>query len=482
MPSPELHVSNRRLDSWKEIAAFFGRDERTVKRWEKERALPVHRMPGGLRSGVFAYPAELSQWLKDPALPAGESSEDFKAAAENGSRVVAIREPDSAIPMPAQPQPAPPGSLKFRLAGILGPLLVIVLGALMVRHQIVKHQIPRRQTSSATANTAPAVHRPAPEAEELYLKGRYFWNKRTPEDLNKALDLFTQSIVRDPSYAQAYVGLADCYNLLREYSAMPSSEAYPRALAAAKKAVELDDNSAEAHNSLAFVTFYWTWDAPTAEREFKRAIALNPDYVAAHHWYATFLLALERYPEAIAEIEIARKLDPSSTPIMADKGFILYSAGHAEESLTLLKQLEAREPGFLSPHRYLAEIYFRNNDYPNSFSESRKVAQLRHDAAGLAIVNAAEKGFAADGAHGMWQNMLPVEKKFYLQGELPAYPLAQTYSELGEKQEALKYLSEAYDKRDEALVGINNDHTFDALRDNAAFRDLQARFSQPRLN
>ena len=115
----------------------------------------------------------------------------------------------------------------------------------------------------------------SPEAEELYLKGRYFWNKRTPEDLNKALDLFTQAIVRDPGYAQAYVGLADCYNLLREYSVMPPNEAYPRALAAAKKAVELDDNSAEAHNSLAFATFYWTWDAATAEREFKRAIAVE---------------------------------------------------------------------------------------------------------------------------------------------------------------------------------------------------------------
>jgi tetratricopeptide (TPR) repeat protein len=483
MPSPELRVSNHRLDSWKEIAAFFGRDERTVKRWEKERALPVHRMPGGLRSGVFAYPAELSQWLKDPALPAAESSDqDFKTAAENGSRVVAIREPESAIPTPIRPQPVPPGSSKLRLVAILGPLLVIVLGALIVKHQIIKHQIPRQQTSAATVNIAPAVHRPTPEAEELYLKGRYFWNKRTPEDLNKALDLFTQSIVRDPSYAQAYVGLADCYNLLREYSAMPSSEAYPRALAAAKKAVELDDNSAEAHNSLAFVTFYWSWDAPTAEREFKRAIVLNPDYVAAHHWYATFLLALERYPEAIAEIEKARKLDPSSTPIMADKGFILYSAGQPEQSLALLKQLEAREPGFLSPHRYLAEIYFASNDYPDYFAESRKVAQLRHDTAALAIVNAAERGFAEGGAHGMWQNMLPVEKKFYLQGELPAYPLAQTYSELGEKHEALKYLSEAYDKRDEAIVVINNDRAFDALRDNPAFRDLRARFSQPRLN
>jgi len=480
MPAPELHASNRRLDSWKEIAAFFGRDERTVKRWEKERALPVHRVPGGVRSGVFAYPAELSQWLKDPAPAASESSDQHSGvgvAGGNDSPAVIIREAEPAISKPVPTPAVPPSSSKFQVARILGLLLAILLGFL-----ILKHQIPRQQTSASARNNAPVAPRPNPEAEDLYLKGRYFWNKRTPEDLNKALDLFTQAIVRDPGYAQAYVGLADCYNLLREYSVMPPSEAYPRALAAAKKAVELDDNSAEAHNSLAFVTFYWMWDAAKAEHEFKRAIALNPNYVAAHHWYATFLMATRRYPEAVSEIEKARKLDPSSTPILADKGFILYEAGQSEQGIALLKQIEITEPAFLSPHLYLSDIYFAGKNYPNYFSESKKVARLRHDPAALAIVNAAERGFAAGGAQGMWESMLPVQKKFYLQGVLPAYPLAQTYSQLGKKQEALKYLREAYDKRDAAIVFMNSDRSLDGLRDNPSFRDLLARSSQPRLN
>jgi Tfp pilus assembly protein PilF len=261
---------------------------------------------------------------------------------------------------------------------------------------------------------------------------------------------------------------------------MPPSEAYPRALAAARKAVELDDNSAEAHNSLAFATFYWTWDAAMAEREFQRAIALNPDYVAAHHWYATFLSAVRRYPEAVAEIEKARKLDPSSTPIMADKGFILYWAGQPQQSLTLLKQIEDREPAFLSPHLYLAEIYLAGKDYPNYISESKKVAQLRHDPVALTIANAAERGFAVGGARTMWEGMLPVRKKFYLQGKLSAFPLAQTYSQLGQKEEALNYLRKAYDKHDAAIVFMNNDGSFDGLRDNPSFRDLLTRSSQPR--
>jgi len=477
MEAREQQASKRRLDSWKEIAAFFGRDERTVKRWEKERALPVHRVPGGVRGGVFAYTAELSQWLKDPGAAVAESSEQASGAEGNVFSGDAIPEAGPAISKQILAPTIPAKSSRYQVARISGLLLAVLLGFL-----ILKHQIPRQPTSASATNLAPAAHRPNPEAEDLYLKGRYFWNKRTPEDLNKALDLFTQAIVRDPGYAQSYVGLADCYNLLREYSVMPPNEAYPRALAAAKKAVELDDSSAEAHNSLAFVTFYWTWDAPTAEHEFKRAIALNPDYVAAHHWYATFLMANGRCPEALDEIEKARKLDPSSTPIMADRGYILYRAGQSREGIAVLKQIEGTEPGFLSPHLYLSNIYVEGKDYPGYLSETKKVAQLRHDAAALAIVNAAEKGFAAGGAREMWESMLAAQKKFYLQGAFPAYQLAQTYSQLGEDQEALRYLREAYDKRDAAIVFLSVDHSFDGLRDDASFRDLLARAGQPQLN
>jgi Tfp pilus assembly protein PilF len=469
--------SKPRLDSWKEIAGFFGRDERTVKRWEKERALPVHRVPGGVRSGVFAYPAELSRWLKEPGATTTAFSHQHSRAEASASSAETIREVEPVVPKQVSASPIPLKSSKFQLARISGLLLAILLGFI-----ILKHQIPRLPTSAAATNIAPPVHQSDPEAEELYLKGRYFWNKRTPEALNNAVDFFTQAIVRDPGYAQAYVGLADCYNLLREYSVMPASEAYPRALTAAKKAVELDDSSAEAHNSLAFATFYWTWDAAAAEHEFKRAIVLNPGYAAAHHWYATFLMATKRDAEAVVEIEQAAKLDPASTPIMADRGYILYRAGETKQGIALLKQIESTEPAFLSPHLYLSNIYVEEKDDPNYLSETRKVAQLRHDPAALAIVNAGERGFAADGVRGMWGSMLAVQKKFYLQGVLPAYPLAQSYVQLGENEEALKYLREAYEKRDAAMVFLNTDHSFDSLRDNSSFRDLLARCSQPRSN
>ena len=250
-------------------------------------------------------------------------------------------------------------------------------------------------------------HTTNPEAKELYLKGRYEWDKRTPESLNKAVDYFTQAIVHDPNYAQAYVGLADCYNLLREFSAMPPEEAYPRALAAAKKAVELDDSSAEAHTSLAFATFYGSFDAAGAEREFRRALALNPNDARAHHWYATFLFAEGRYPEALSQIEMAQQLDPASTAIMADKGLILLYAGPKEEGVALLKQLESTEPAFPSTYRYLQDAALMNKDYP-AYLEAG--GQKRRDccmtSANWPIVKAGEKGFARGQQQGMFESML----------------------------------------------------------------------------
>jgi tetratricopeptide (TPR) repeat protein len=306
----------------------------------------------------------------------------------------------------------------------------------------------------------------------LYLKGEYHWSKRTPEDLNKAVDYFTQSIVRDPSYAQAYVGLADCYNLLREFSVMPPEEAYPRALAAAQKAVELDDTSAGAHTSLAFSTYYWNWDPVTAEREYKRALELDPNFVQGHHWYATFLLISDRFNEALDQIEQARKLDPSSTTIQADKGWILYHAGRKSEAFALLKQLESTDPALATTHTYLAEMYRDRSDYENYFAESKQSAQLRHDEAALAVTEAAERGYVAGGIEGMRKSMLPVQKDIFDRGLGSAYDLAATYTLLGQKQEALRYLQTAYEKREIGLLYLTHDPAFNGLHDDLVYKEI----------
>jgi Tfp pilus assembly protein PilF len=423
--------SDRRLNSWKEIAAFFGRDERTVKRWEKERGLPVHRLPGTGKAGVFAYSNELSDWLKPP-------------------------EP---------PQPAVRES-RVRWASIAALASV----ALAVVAIALNYPLGARHAAAHVTN---------PEAEDLYLKGRYYWNKRTPDDLNKAVDLFTQAIVHDPGYAKAYAGLADTYNLLREFSLMPANEAFSRSLAAARRAVELDGGLADAHNSLAFASFYGAWDFASAEREFQRAIELGPQYATAHHWYANTLLCLGRFDEALAEIGRARQLDPNSASILADKGLILYAAGRSGEAVALLKELAAADPSFQSPHHYLAQIYLCGGAYPAYLTEARLRAGLAHDTDGLTVVAAGEKGWSGGGARGLLVATLEAQKTLCAADRMPVYYLAQTSALLGRKAEALAYLHASVDKHEMWLVGMQVDPSFAGLRGQAGFASIAARVGLP---
>lgn len=459
MASDRDGIATQRLDSWKEIAAFFGRAERTVRRWEADRGLPVHRLPGSSRSAVFAYAHELSDWLQgqtpesEPVMLPGETNPaDPRIAPTVKDRTMAIP-----VLIEAKLQPRP---RIFLWTAILLAVSAIFAAALFYR---VRH--------SASANDRISNR----EAQELYLKGRYFWDRRTPDDLNKAIDYFTQAIVKDPAAAQAYVGLADCYNLLSEFGAMSASEAYPRALAAAQRAVELDDSSAEAHNSLAFPTFWWSWKGASAEREFKRALQLNPNLARGHHWYATYLLATPRKNEALVQIEQAQKLEPSSTAILADKGYILWSLGRHAEALALLKQLESSEPELSSTHYYLGIIDWDQQDYFGAVAEWKQVAEQRHDDSGVKIADASAQGLSSGGLRGLLERKLPLEKELVDRGGGSAYDLAAIYAALGKKEEALVYLQLAFDRREaDMLVG---DPPIPQMRDDPAYQKLRDRIT-----
>jgi tetratricopeptide (TPR) repeat protein len=318
-------------------------------------------------------------------------------------------------------------------------------------------------------------HRANPQAEALYLTGRYYWNKRTPEDLNRALDYFTQAIVRDPQHARAYAGLADTYNLLGEYTAMPRREAFARSMAAAKRAIALDDSLAEAHCSLAFVTFYGALDFRTADREFRRALQLDPGNVAAHHWRATTLMSAGRSTEALAEIERAQQLDPGSRSILADKGLILWCGGQRQQSLDLLRGMAESEPAFVSPHRYLSVAYLVLGDCPKYLAEARQTALLSHNDSAMDIVREAEAGFQAGGAPGMLRRMIDAQNRLLARGAGSCYETAETYALAGEKNEALKLLRCAVEQREMPLVGIGIDQQFDNLRRDSSFLELVAR-------
>lgn len=463
--------SNRCLNSWKAIGAFFERDERTVRRWEAERGMPVHRVPGAKHATVYAYTDELTAWLKtadtqsplpDAAnVPVGELA-DANAATRTISEVTSKS----------------PFSKRTRRIFLFGAALLLFAGvSAFFQHRYF-------YSTSASTIPVPAGLKPAAnsEAQELYLQGLYHWSKRTPQALNLALDDFTQSIVRDPGYAPAYAGLADCYDLLREYTVMPASEAYPRAITAAQRAISLDDSLADAHNSLAFAKFYWSWDANGAEREFQRALALNPSSAVARHWHATFLMTLGRSEEALFEIEKARELDPNSSAIVADKGLILFHAGQTDRAAELLHRIETSDPTFLSPHAYLARIALDQKDYKGYLAETRTSANLRQDQDGIEVVAAGENGFAAEGGPGMLRAQLAVQKKLYEKGSLPAYDLAISYALLGDEQRSLNFLQLSVARHEADAVAIRVDQSLRSLHEDPAFRKLVERVGLPPLN
>ena len=404
------------------------------------------------------------RWIAPTHLPAAAPAATSQGAVQEQEKVVAEA-------------PLPPRFSPWRSLVFVFPVLALAFAIWISRPGYRTANAGRK---SGAASSASGFHHAANrEAEDDYLKGRFYWNKRTPESLNQAVDSFTQAIVRDPNYSDAYVGLADCYNLLREYTMMPASEAYPRALAAAKKAVELDDHSSAAHTSLAFVSFYGMWDAGTADEEFRRAIDLDPNNANAHHGYATFLQAVRRFDQSLSEIDRAQALDPNSSSILADKGMLLWTAGRHDEALRLLRQLEQADPDAVSPHRYLRRVYLEMGEYASYLAEMKKEGPLLHDASLPGIEEAAKKGFAAHGPTGMFKSQLDQQKKAYNRGKLSPFYLAETYSLLGDTEQALKYLEACYDRHVDEMVNIAVDPAFDNLHSVPAFQQLLAKVSLP---
>jgi tetratricopeptide (TPR) repeat protein len=485
-PANNASGTNRRLDTWKEIGAFFGRDERTVKRWETTRGLPVRRVPGAGRANVYANTDELVEWLKGSDPGTEQASEAFPSV-ETGPEVEADAAYADAGSVDRRQGDRRSGERMWRWPLVWGRWLEAkyIIAALAVLILALSVVVVARHISSVRAAHADAIatrhHTVDHQAEQFYLQGLYYWHKRTPEALHEAVDYFTQAVVRDPQYAEAYVGLADCYNLLREYSLMAPEEAYPRAMSAAQRAIALNDSLSGAHSSLGFVDFYWSWDVAGAQREFARALVLDPNSVIAHHWYATFLLHLARFPESLEEIEKAQKLDPNSTAILADKGLILFYHGERGQAVALLKQLEASEPDFLSPHNYLAFMYLVQGNYAQYLAEDGKGARLLRDEPRLNLVKAGEQGFAQGGSRGMLDAMLKTQQALHITGQESAYNLGRTYALLGRKQDALDELQSAAVRREADILRLRIDPTLSSLHGEPRFREILAQVGLPPL-
>jgi len=323
------------------------------------------------------------------------------------------------------------------------------------------------------------------EAYQLYLKGRYFWNKRGEASLRNGIKYFKQAEEKDPSYALAYSGLADSYALLCDIGAVAPNEDMPHAKQAAERALEIDPGLAEGYTSRAFVKLAYDWDWRGAESDFRRALELNPKYATAHQWYASYLTQMGKYDLARREIEQAQALDPLSPIINANSGLYLYYAHKHDEAIEqYMKTLEINS-GFSVAHYYLGLAYLQKKEYDKAISEFKTVMKSADDAAtakneldgdDLETAAALAYAYASAGrraeAQSLLGKMIELSKRRYVS---PLY-LATVYTGLGEKDQAIEQLNKAYDNRHPGLVLIRVEPLYDSLRDDGRFQELLRRF------
>jgi len=309
------------------------------------------------------------------------------------------------------------------------------------------------------------------EAHQLYLKGRFFWNKRTGNDLKKSIDYFNQAIAADPSYALAYAGVADAYVLLPSYTAGTPRDCYPKGKAAAKKAIELDDTLAEAHTSLAMALCLYDFDFSQAAREFQRAIELNPNYATAHHWYGNITLAaLGRFDDAIVEGKRAVELDPLSLINNADLGNTYFLARRYDEAIEQVHKTLEMDPGFYSAYLTLGQALEMKGARDAAIGDYQKARALNDDSSVLGLLahayafsdNKIEAGKILD-------QLKELSKDRYVS----AYSFALIYLGLGDKEEALGWLEKSCQDRAGSDIGyIRIDPLLDPLRGDPRFEAL----------
>jgi DNA-binding winged helix-turn-helix (wHTH) protein/TolB-like protein len=316
------------------------------------------------------------------------------------------------------------------------------------------------------------------EAYRLYLKGRNAWNKRTPDGLLQGIDYFQQAINTDPNYAAAYAGLADCYNMQVIYGVHPPKEGFPKAKEAAVKALEMDETLAEAHTSLAFIKFRWDRDRVEAEREFQLAIKHKPTYAPAHQWYSSYLVALERFDEAVAEAKRTSELEPLSFTASSHLGWILYLAGRNDEAIAQCTKILSLDPNSFPAHRYLGLAYEQKGMYPQAIAEFQKGVKLSGSPLVLALLGHA---YAVSGKtkearqvladlHDLSESQNADSRRY-----VSPYTVAAIYAGLGDKEQTFKWLEQANQERDVWLMNLKVDPVFARLRSDKRFQDLLTR-------
>jgi TolB-like protein/Tfp pilus assembly protein PilF len=310
-------------------------------------------------------------------------------------------------------------------------------------------------------------------AYEAYLKGRYFWNKRTPAAFRTSIDYFRQAIDQDPTFALAYAGLADSYSLLTEYHELPATETYGEAKRAILKALEIDPDLPEARVSLAYIRQFYEWDFTAAEREYRRALERNPNYATGHQWYAEYLAAMGRHDEAMAEIRQALAVDPLSLIVNAVEANILYMAGEYDQAISKAHDITAMDPNFPEVYEYLKRSYDQKEQYREAITARQMRRRLLgRDARETPALAAA---VVATSAQEYWQKRLEQELEESRSEGFYPYELAEIYAQAGDTARALDWLERACSGHDFMMQYVKVAPNLEPLRGETRYREIVRR-------
>jgi len=313
-----------------------------------------------------------------------------------------------------------------------------------------------------------------PEAYQAYLKGRYYWNRRTAENIKKAIEQLKAATDRDPNYALAYAGLADCYVVLPEYAGTPTTETVPQAKAYAERAIAIDDQLAEPLASLGTVNKQ-SWQWAEAEREYKRAIELNPNYATSYHWYSILLLNLGRSDESLAMIQRAHELDPLSSVISVTVSWVQQSRNNHQASIENLLKLIELDPNFAPAYDTLGLSYLKLGRDAEAVAALEKAVQLNRY--GLDLGNLGY-GYAVTGKRTEALSIVKELEEKYARKESSASYLAFVYAGLGEKDKAFEWLEKDFLTKGD-IGDFRGQIPFESLRDDPRFKDLLKRMGLP---
>ena len=483
--------NGRRLIGWKAIGQFLGCTERTARRWEADRELPVHRIPGSGRTSVWANPEELSAWLEalpgevQAALRAEAKTDTSAAAAEAGSAPAAAGStPHAGEATEASPESAAApavstataSSALARVSAARGSrslyLLALALIALAAAGGLVW------KLSAHNLHPPPGSQTPYDDssaARETYLTARFELATRTAESLAAAQRGFRDLVDRYPDRAAGWSGLADSYLLQREFGSMQDEAAYPQAARAARTAVALDPGLADAWLDEAFVAWWWHGDSATAFRAFETALRLEPDSAKAHHWYATALYAHGDYEKSLEVIARARVLDPANRAIVADEAWIRFGAGQRSDAVAALEHLAQLDRNFAAPHFYLAHAYLVLHRDADFLREARTAAELRGQTDVVPGLRLAEERLQAGGRQAMLDQLTDTEADNLARDAGSAVVAAEYRAVAEDRAGMLKWLAVAEQRHDHRLPDIPGYPEFSAYWSDPELQDILQR-------